>query len=135
MMRKLAPLFLIVVAACVPRPIPITQGDPVATAALLALPDAQFFAQTRLAGQVATACPSLVFNQRFHAALVAQRFGTDRHNLVQTANRRAVDLETDVATRSLQARYDVTFDQGALCSVGEGEIVRKSALSAVLLDI
>lgn len=122
-------------AACGPRASLMVQGNPTATAALLALPDAQFFAQTQLAAKVANACPELGFNQRFNAALIAQRYGGNSAGLVQTANSRAVDLELDVATRSLQARYEVDLTETNLCTVGLGELMREAPLAAVLLPI
>lgn len=132
-MRKLGLILVLAVAGCAPRPAAMIQGDPTATAALLALPEAQFFAQMALAEQVGAACTSIAFNQSFSYALVAHRFGAGRRGLRAASNHRATELERDVAMRSLQARYDVTFDQGDLCAIGSGEIARKSALSAVLI--
>jgi len=132
-MRKLGFILALMVAGCAPRPDPMTQGDPTATAALLALPEAQFFVQMDLAQQVADACPTIAFNDSFHYALIAHRFGAGRRGLSAVANSRSADLERDVAARSLQARYDMTLDQGDLCPIATGEIARKSALSAVLI--
>lgn len=132
-MQKLAVLLVVMVAGCAPRPAPMIQGDPTAVAALLATTDAQFFAQTALAQKVANACPSISFNDRFNQALIAHRFGGGRRGLAAAANTRAIDLEEDVATRSLQARYDTPLTDTNLCAVGTGEIARKSALSAVLI--
>ncbi len=134
-MRGIAFMCAVGLAACSPQPAAMIQGDSTATAALLDLTDAQFFAQTQLARQVSDACATIGFNQRFNEALINHRYGGSNQRLVATANSRAVDLEKDVATRSLQARYDVVFDQESLCVIGNGEIARQSALSAVLVPI
>ena len=81
----------------------IPQGGPIAKAAFLALFGVHFFAQTLLLGQIASLCPSLGFNQRLKEASVALCIAAKNHNLVQTANSRAVDLKIDAVTRSLQA--------------------------------
>jgi hypothetical protein len=135
MMRLGSLIVVIGLSACAPQPTPIIQGDSAATDALLRLSDVRFFAQTQLARQIADACPALTFNEPYNEEVIILRFGGANQRLVATANGRAVDLERDVATRSLQARYDVTFGDGNLCDVGAGEIARKSALSAVLLSI
>lgn len=132
-MRKAGIIAVLAMAGCVQPPPALVQGDPTATATLFALPDAQFFAQTQLAAKIAAACPTLAFNQPFNDALIAKRYDGPSARLVQTANSRAVDLELDVATRSLQARYDVDLSSTNLCAVGTGEITRQSALSAVLI--
>lgn len=132
-MRKSGLIAIVALAGCVAQPPALIQGDPTATATLFALPDAQFFAQTQLAAKIAAACPTLAFNQPFNEALIAKRYDGPSARLVRTANSRAVDLELDVATRSLQARYDVDLSDANLCAVGTGEIARMSALSALLI--
>lgn len=132
LMRTSAFLICLALAACGPRVPSMIQGDPTATAALLAMPDAQFFAQTRLAQQISDRCSSIGFNQRFNAALINQRTGGSQQ-AAAVVNSRSVDLEFDVATRSLQARYDIELTQADLCDVGAAEVARQSALSAVLV--
>lgn len=133
-MRMSAFMICLALAACGPRVPPVIQGDPTATAALLALPESQFFAQSELARQIADRCATVGFNQRFSNAVAAQRFGANL-DTVRAANRNALALEMDVGTRSLQARYDVAFNEADLCAIAQGELARKSALSAVLLPI
>lgn len=134
-MRLSAVFICLCLAACAPRPDPLIQGDATATAALLAMPEAQFFAQLKVAQQIAGACPTLGYNERFSFAVTAQKFGAGRRALSAAANQRAVDLELDVAQRSLQARYGIDFEEADLCPIGMGELTRQSALSAVLVQI
>jgi hypothetical protein len=112
----------------------MVQGDPTATAALLELPEAQFFAQSELARQIADRCTTVGFNQLFSTSVAAHRFGANAETM-RAANRNAGVLELDVGTRSLQARYDVAFNEANLCPIAEGELARKSALSAILIPI
>lgn len=133
-MRLPALLICLALTACGPRVPPMIQGDADATAALLALPEAQFFAQSELARQIADRCGTVGFNQRFANAVAVQRFGANLDTL-RAANRNALELEMDVGRRSLQARYDVDFNEADLCAIGEGELARTSALSAILLAI
>ena len=114
---------------------PIIQGDPMATAALLAQPDARFIASSQIARRIAERCATIGFNQGYSDAVAAQRFGSTEVARRLAGNRNASDLEADVGIRSLQARYEIDFDQADLCTVGEGELERKSAISAVLLPI
>lgn len=134
-MRSAILIAILALAACGPRVPPIVQGDPTATATLVAMPDAQFFAQTRLARQISDRCATIGFNQGFNAALVNQRYGENSRAAIAIANGRGVDLELDVATRSLQARYNVDLNSADLCAVGLGELGRKSAVSAVLIPV
>lgn len=132
---RLSPLFIcLALAACGPRVPPVIEGDAEATAALRALPEAQFFAQSDLARQIADRCGGLDYNQRFATAVAEQRFGAEL-DARRAANRAALELEMDVGRRSLQARYGVDLDEADLCPVGEGELTRKSALSALLVSI
>lgn len=48
----------------------------------------------------------------------------------------AVDLETDVATRSLLGRYQVDSLEGPdVCAIAAGEVAAQSALGALLVRI
>ena len=83
------------------------------------------FLEAKMSGDVAGA----------DIALVNQRYGENSRAAIAIANGRGVDLELDVATRSLQARYNVDLNSADLCAVGLGELGRKSAVSAVLIPV
>lgn len=134
-MRTAILIASLALTACGPREAPILQGDPTATAALLAQPDAQFIASSQIARQISDRCATIGFNQGFNDAVTVQRFGAADVARSLAGNRNATDLEKDVGIRSLQARYNIDFNQADLCAVGEGELARKSALSAVLVSI
>ena len=133
-MRKSAFLLCLTLAACGPRVTPVVQGDPTATAALLAMPETQFFAQSQLAQQIAGKCATIGYNQRFSDAVAVQRFG-DEAAARRGRNQNGLGLEVDVGQRSLQARYDTSFEAADLCAIGTGELARKSALSAILIPL
>lgn len=134
-MRTAILIASLALTACGPRDAGVVQGDPTATATLLAQPDAQFIASGQIARRIADRCATIGFNQGFSDAVAAQRFGTTEVARRLAGNRNATDLEMDVGIRSLQARYEIDFDEADLCAVGAGELERKSALSAVLLSI
>lgn len=133
-MRKTVVMMCLALAACGPRVPPMIQGDPTATAALLAMPETQFFAQSELARQIAARCPTIGFNQRFSNAVAAQRFGAEV-DARRAANQGAFSLELDVGSRSLQARHGVALTEVDLCPIGEGELAAKTGLSAVLIPL
>jgi len=76
-MRKSAFLLCLTLAACGPRVTPVVQGDPTAAAALLAMPETQFFAQSQIAQQIAGKCATIGYNKRFSDAVAVQRFGDE----------------------------------------------------------
>ena len=108
-------------------------GDPEAVAALRAQPSAQYAATVALAQQVANGCAVYQYRVDLGRAIDAQRAATGSNLAVAQAQVLAVDLETDVATRSLLARYEVAALEGPdVCAIAAGEVARRSALGALL---
>jgi hypothetical protein len=134
MMRTLTLLLCLAVAGCSPRPNPIVQGDPVATAALLQMPQAQFLAQASLAIALERHCDTLSVNRPFLEGVMMHNFGIGADQFFAMVNRPDTDLEVDVARRSLMARYGVDFTEQSLCFVADGEIARQAPISAILIQ-
>lgn len=122
-------------AACDIGPRQVT-GDPQAVAALRALPSGQYAAQVALAQIVANRCGIYTYNVALGQVIDAQRAATGEDLATAQANPVAVEAETDVATRSLLARYEVPELTGPdVCAIAAGEVARKSGLGALLIRV
>ncbi|MEL6571476.1 MAG: hypothetical protein AAFQ64_07455 [Pseudomonadota bacterium] len=131
-MRNTFPLVLILCAACA-GPQTVT-GDPQAAAALRAQPAAQYAATVALAQTVANRCDIYRFNVALGQVVDAQRVAQGTGLATARTQVSAVELETDIATRNLLARYEVAELAGPdVCAVAAGEVARQSALGALLV--
>lgn len=133
-MRSVFLAALLFVAACTgPR---VVTGDPQAAAALRALPPAQYAATVALAQTVANRCAIYGYNVPLGQVVDAQRTAQGTGLATARTQVAAVDLETDVATRQLLARYEVAALEGPdVCAVASGEVARQSALGALLVRL
>lgn len=111
-------------------------GDPEAVAALRAQPAAQYAATVGLAQILANRCAVYDYRVSLGQAIDAQRAATGSNLAIARTQVTAVDLETDVATRSLLARYEVTALEGPdVCAIAAGEVARRSAIGALLIPV
>lgn len=133
-MRFSALASLLVLASCAgPR---IVTGDPQAAAALRALPAAQYAATVALAQVLAKDCAIYQYNVPLGQVVDEQRAAQGIGLATARTQVTAVELETDVATRSLLARYEIPALEGPdVCAVAAGEVARQSALGALLVRI
>jgi hypothetical protein len=133
MMRTCAIICLVTVAACSGSQ--TISGDPEAVAALRAQPAAQYAATVALAQSVANRCAVYDYRGDLGRAIDAQRAATGTNLAIARTQVTAVDLETDVATRTLLARYEVAaLDGPDVCAIAAGEVARRSALGALLVS-
>lgn len=131
MMRGCAIIGLLALAACSQQT--VITGDPEAVAALRALPPAEYAATVALAQRVANGCAIYSYDVDLGQAIDAQRTATGTGLATAQTQVVAVDLETDVATRSLLARYEIEDLSGPdVCAVAAGEVARSSGLGALL---
>ncbi len=131
-MRLVLPVFMALAAAC--SSTQTISGDPEAVAALRAQPAAQYAATVALAQTVANRCGAFDYRVSLGQAIDAQRVATGTNLAIARTQVTAVDLETDVATRSLLARYEVAALEGPdVCAIAAGEMARRSALGALLV--
>ena len=133
-MRRISAISLLLLAACAgPR---VISGDPQAAAALRALPATQYAATVALAQTVANRCATYGYNVPLGQVVDAQRTAQGKGLATARTQVAAVDLETDVATRQLLARYEVAALEGPdVCAVASGEVARQSALGALLVRL
>lgn len=125
---------LMMCAACA-GPQTVT-GDPQAAAALRAQPAAQYAATVALAQIVANRCAIYQYNVALGRVVDEQRAAQGVGLATARTQVTAVELETDVATRNLLARYEVEALEGPdVCAVAAGEVARQSALGALLVRI
>lgn len=111
-------------------------GDAQAAATLRALPAGQYAAQVALAQIVANGCGIYTYNVALGQVIDAQRAATGEDLASVQTNPLAVETETDVATRSLLARYEVPELTGPdVCAIAAGEVARKSGLGALLIRV
>jgi len=130
-MRLTLPALIVLVACSTTQTI---SGDPEAVAALRAQPAAQYAATVALAQTVANRCAIYDYRLALGQAIDAQRAATGTNLAIARTQVNAVDLETDVATRSLLARYEVAALEGPdVCAIAAGEVARRSALGALLI--
>ena len=131
MMRLGVTVACFALAACSQQT--VITGDPQAVAALRALPPAEYAATVALAQRVANGCAVYAYDVDLGQAIDAQRTATGTGLATAQTQVIAVDLETDVATRSLLARYQIAALEGPdVCAVAAGEVARSSGLGALL---
>ena len=133
-MRLFALITLCTLAACGgPR---VVTGNPQAAAALRALPATQYAATVALAQTVANRCAIYSYNVALGQVVDKQRTAQGTGLATAQTQVAAVDLETDVATRSLLGRYEVeSLDGPDVCAIAAGEVAAQSALGALLIRV
>lgn len=134
-MRFFSIIAVLTLAACETGPRQVV-GDAEAAATLRSLPAGQYAAQVALAQIVANRCAIYTYNLALGQVVDAQRAATGEDLAAAQTNPLAVEAETDVATRSLLARYEVPELAGPdVCAIAAGEVARKSGLGALLTRI
>ena len=92
-----------------------------------------FYASQRIASQVAQNCARYSYDSALDAQLNEARNEVGRGSLAANSLRNAIELETDVAQRSFQAKHDVELSSSDLCAAGDAEVLEGSAISALLI--
>ena len=92
-----------------------------------------YYATLGLATQVAQNCARYTYDAALDAELNEARNEVGRGSLAANAQRNAIELESDVAARSFQAKHAVSLDGEDLCAAGDAETLEGSALSALLI--
>jgi len=128
-MKRVANIGALFLAACSPEP-QIRELSNVSVNALMAQPVPQFFATLRVSNRLANECPSVSYDERAARALADARTRNAAGQYAAVQNSAGIELESDVAWRSLLARYE---GQNA-CEAAAGEIERETAVSAVLVS-
>lgn len=107
-------------------------NDP-GTNRLFTMPTAEYYAAKTIAGQIAQNCALYSYATVLDAELDEARNEVGRGSLSARSLRNAIELETDVARRSFQAKHDVELNGGDLCPAGDAEKLEGSAIGALLI--
>lgn len=116
----------------VPAPLPAL--DTPGAQALLAMPLPEYGARIRLARQIAADCGRYAYNDQMQVAVGAARPDTAGGSLEALRQRGGIDVATDVATRSFQARHRVTVGASDLCAAGDAEFAEGSPIGVLLVQ-
>lgn len=100
-------------------------GDP-RSAALLAMPAPQHYAERQVARELVGQCPSYAYDEQLADAMTDARLRARQQVLAQV--RGAAELEADIKRRSLAARYS---GQDA-CAVLAGEVAAQTPMSVMV---
>jgi hypothetical protein len=92
-----------------------------------------YYANLNLANQIAQSCARYDYDAELDFRLNEARNEVGRGSLAANAQRTAIELETDVARRSFQARHGVEIGVDDLCAAGDAEVLEGSAISALLI--
>jgi len=94
-----------------------------------------YYANLTLATQIAQSCARYDDDAALDFQLNEARNEVGRGSLSAIAQRDAIDIESDVAKRSFQARHGVEVGANDLCAAGDAETLEGSALSALLIPV
>jgi len=94
-----------------------------------------YYANLTLATQIAQSCARYDYDAALDFQLNEARNEVGRGSLSAIAQRDAIDIESDVAKRSFQARHGVEVGANVLCAAGDAETLEGSALSALLIPV
>lgn len=100
---------------------------------LFSMSTPEYYAATTIASQVAQNCARYAYDTGLDAQMNEARNEVGRGSLAAASQRNAIDLETDVARRSFQAKHDVELTGTDLCAAGDAEKLEGSAIGALLL--
>jgi len=109
--------------------------DDPAVQQLFTMSTPQYYANQSIANQIAQGCATYAYDTGLDAQLNEARNEVGRGSLGAASQRDAIDLETDVAERSFQAKHDVALGSDDLCAAGDAEKLEGSALSALLIPV
>ena len=125
-MKRVAVIAIFALTACASEP-QVRELSDASINNLMAQPIPQFFASLRVANQLAEDCPNVAYDAQVAQAVTDAK---TRSNFDAIQNAAAIEVESDIAWRSLNAR----FDGLNACDAARGEIERQSAISAVLVE-
>ncbi|MFK7752008.1 MAG: hypothetical protein AB8B51_05620 [Sedimentitalea sp.] len=101
--------------------------------AILALPGPQYFAELRVARDLADRCSAYVFDEKLAADMRETRAKSGAQSETQIAG--AVDLEVSIKRRSVAAANDgVDYEELNTCRVLNSEVARMTPLSVLVLN-
>lgn len=92
-----------------------------------------YYASQTIASRVAQSCPRYSYDNSLDAALNEARNEVGRGSLSANSQRRAIELETDVSSRSFAAKHGVDLASDDLCAAGDAEKLEGSAIGALLI--
>jgi hypothetical protein len=92
-----------------------------------------YYADLSLATQIAQSCARYSYDAALDFQLNEARNEVGRGSLSAISQRDAIDIESDVAKRSFEARHGVEVGVDDLCAAGDAEALEGSALSALLI--
>jgi hypothetical protein len=92
-----------------------------------------YYADLSIATQIAQSCARYTYDAALDFQLNEARNEVGRGSLSAIAQRNAIEIESDVAKRSFEARHGVEVGVDDLCAAGDAEVLEGSALSALLI--
>ena len=122
-------------AACDASPKPARAFSDPAVQKLYMLPVPDYVGTTRLARQVAQACPGYSYDQAQDFQVNEKRNAEGRGSVAALSQSGGVDVMTDVIRREFQAKYGVTVGQDNLCEAADQDSAANTALAALLVPV
>ena len=138
MMKSYLGLLAIVVAVagCSDSlPPPARDFDDQAVLRLFAEPIPEYYANLRLARDIAASCDRYRFDQSLELQISERRNQEGRGSVAALRERVSIDVMTDIRTRELRAKYGVAPGEGDVCGLADQETAEETALSAVLVPV
>ncbi len=132
MTRGLIVVAALGLAACETTGAARSFDDP-AVQRLYTLSTPEYYATLTLAQRVSQGCARYDYDTALDVQLNEARNEVGRGSLSAFGLRNAIELETDVAKRSFEAKHNVNVSGDDLCAAGDAEVLEGTALSAMLI--
>ncbi len=107
--------------------------DDPAVQKLFTMSTPEYYANLTLAQRVAQGCARYTYDAALDAELNEARNEMGRGSLSARGLTNAIEIETDVSTRSFSAKHGVDVRADDLCSAGDAEVLEGTGLSALLI--
>ncbi|MEP3637855.1 MAG: hypothetical protein ABJN14_11410 [Paracoccaceae bacterium] len=114
-------------------PPPARDFDDQAVLRLFAQPIPEYYANLRLARNIAASCNRYRYDQSLDLQISERRNQEGRGSLAALRERSSIDAMTDIRTREFRAKYGVAPGEGDVCDAADQETAQETALSAVLV--
>lgn len=125
---------VVAVSACTDTVPPASRGfDDPAVVRLNALPIPEYYANLRLAGDIAENCDRYRYDLSLDLAVNERRNREGRGSFAALRERSSIDAMEDIRTREFRAKYGVAPGEGDVCDAADQESAQQTALSAVLV--
>ncbi len=133
-MRWLGVAFVgIALSGCADVPSAARSFDDPAVQKLYALSVAEYYANLRLASDIANSCDRYTFDQSLDLDINERRSAEGRGSISALRQRNSIDAMSDIRTREFRAKYGVAPGEGDVCDAADQEVAQQTALSAVLV--